>query len=128
MKVMKIFQSAARPILVDAFDKTDDKIGSFILKQGDDLRQDQNMMFMFHMMNAIWREHELEYKSIPIRALTYSCVAMGNDFGCIELVDGCVPLRNICTLKDTFETNDDAFNNLIASTVGSYIATYIMGV
>ena len=49
MRVVKIFQSAARPILVDAYDKNNASIGSFILKKGDDLRQDENMMFMFQL-------------------------------------------------------------------------------
>ena len=53
---------------------------------------------------------------------------MGNDFGCIEMVNDCIPLRNIARLKKEFEENDESFNNLIASTVGSYIATYVMGV
>ena len=79
-------------------------------------------------MNAIWEEHRLEYNKHPIRALTYLCVAMGNDFGCIELVENCIPLRNISELTDKFENNEHLLNNLIASTVGSYIATYIMGV
>ena len=78
-------------------------------------------------MNAIWEEHELEYNGHPIRALTYLCVAMGTDFGCIELVENCIPLRNILTLKEKFENNENLLNNLIASTVGSYVATYIMG-
>eukprot|EP01084_Bolivina_argentea_P086233 155865_1 len=128
MEVKKIFQSAARPVLVETFNKNLEIIGAFILKEGDDLRQDENMMFMFHIMNAIWEEHQLEYNSHPIRALTYLCVAMSNDFGAIELVENCIPLRNIATLKNKFETNQHLLNNLIASTVGAYIAAYIMGV
>eukprot|EP01083_Nonionella_stella_P094397 264804_1 len=122
LKVAKIFESAARPVLIATNN------GSFILKEGDDLRQDENMMFMFHVMNAIWEEHGLEYKNNPIRALTYLLKPMGVDFGAIELVEGCVPLRNILTMKDTFEEHQHLFNNLIASTVGSYIATYVLGV
>lgn len=128
MEVKKVFQSVARPILLETFDQNDQSIGQIIIKQGDDLRQDQNMMFMFHIMNAIWEEHRLEYNKHPIRALTYLCIPMGTDFGAIELVENCIPLRNIASLADKFETDSHLFNNLIASTVGSYIATYICGV
>eukprot|EP00483_Globobulimina_turgida_P005348 UN05358 len=86
------------------------------------------MMFMFHIMNAIWEENNFLYNQHPIRALTYLCVAMGNDFGAIELVENCVSLRNISSLKNKFESDEHLLNNLIASSVGSYIAVYIMGV
>ena len=49
MEVKKIFQSAARPVLVETFDQQNQSIGQFILKEGDDLRQDENMMFMFQL-------------------------------------------------------------------------------
>ena len=49
MKIKKIFQSAAKPILIETLNENYQSIGSFILKEGDDLRQDENMMFMFQL-------------------------------------------------------------------------------
>jgi len=128
MRVQKIFNSAAKPALIETFDEHNRRIGQCILKQGDDLRQDMNMMYMLHIMNAIWEEHGAEFKQHPIRALTYLCVAMDADFGCIELVEDCVPLRNISSLQHKFESDPHLINNLIASAVGSYLAAYCLGV
>ena len=57
MEVKKIFQSAARPVLVETFDKESQSIGQFIIKAGDDLRQDENMMFMFQFSYTYLRSN-----------------------------------------------------------------------
>lgn len=123
MKVKKILQSSTNPYLIDTYDENMKFISSMILKTGDDLRQDSAVMFFFHLLNSIWEENDMKYNGHPIRALTYMCVAISPNFGAIEFVEDCVPLRNISQL-----TLDSNINNLIASMVGSYIASYVLGV
>ena len=61
-----------------------------------------------------------------MHSFTYKCVAMSPDFGLIELIEGCKPLRLISALEDTI-TIAQQFN-LVASAAGSYMASYVMGV
>jgi len=77
-------------------------------------------------MNKIWREKGLEFVQIPIRALTYKCVAISPECGVLELIQGCKPLRLVGALEETI-TFGQQFN-LVASAVGSYVASFVMGI
>ena len=90
------------------------------------MRRDAAVLHVFRLMNKIWREKGLEFTQVPVNALTYKCVAMSPEFGMIELVEGCKPLRLVSALEDTI-TIAQQFN-LVASAAGSYMASYVMGV
>ena len=65
---------------------------------------------------------------MDIESVTYRCIPMGEDYGCIECIKDCVPLTDI-KQKYGSRTDDEAFvNKLIATSVGSYIGAYICGI
>eukprot|EP00483_Globobulimina_turgida_P003735 UN03741 len=54
---------------------------------------------------------------------------MGEDYGCIEYISDCVPLTDIKKRYDKIKVKNNKFvNRLIATSVGSYIGAYIMGI
>ena len=127
--ILKQFSSAARPVLIETYNISNEYIDRMILKKGDDLRQDCSIIYMFHIFNLIWQEYDCMYKNIaPIRALTYQCVAMEKDFGCIELVSDCISLADVNKIESKLSNNPDFVNEFISSAVGSYIAAYICGI
>jgi len=62
--------------------------------------------------------------------LTYNVVPMTNELGCIELVRDCVALRDVSSLKQKMKASDGdvMMTNLITSSAGAFIGSYIMGV
>eukprot|EP01083_Nonionella_stella_P300451 1025801_1 len=131
IEMRKVIASASKPYLIDLYvsnrrDNFEYLSCTVILKKGDDLRRDCATLNVFRLMNKVWREKGLEFTNVPVNAFTYKCVAMSADFGVIELIEGCKPLRLVSALEDTI-TMGQQFN-LIASAAGSYVASYVMGV
>eukprot|EP01084_Bolivina_argentea_P074498 135137_1 len=131
IEIRKIIATNSKPYLIDLYvanrsDNFEYLSSTVILKKGDDLRRDAAVLHVFRLMNKIWREQGLDFMQVPVNALTYKCIAMSPDFGIIELVEGCKPLRLVSALEDTI-TIAQQFN-LVASATGSYMASYIMGV
>ena len=131
IEIRKIIGTNSKPYLVDLYvanrsDNFEYLSSTVILKKGDDLRRDAAVLHVFRLMNKIWREKGLEFTQVPVNALTYKCIAMSPDFGMIELIEGCKPLRLVSALEDTI-TIAQQFN-LVASAAGSYMASYVMGV
>merc|ERR1711971_949976 len=129
--IRKVMPTASKPLLIDLFvanrrDNFEYCSSTAILKQGDDLRRDMAVLHVFRLMNRIWRDAKLEYTSNPVNALTYKCVPMAGEFGLIELVQGCKPLRLVSALEDTISIGQQL--TLVASAAGSYMAAYVMGV
>ena len=129
--VRKVIPSATKPLLIDCY--VSNKSNNFeylsstiILKKGDDLRVDSAVLHIFRLMNKIWRESDLNFMQIPIRAFTYKTIPISNNIGCIELIPQCKPLRVVNSLSDTITIGQQF--NLIASGVGSYIATFCLGI
>ncbi|ETO28377.1 hypothetical protein RFI_08755, partial [Reticulomyxa filosa] len=128
IEIRKVIQSNSKPLLVDLYvsAKQEYLSSTVILKQGDDLRIDAAVLQLFRLFNKIWREAGLEYNDCPVRAHYYKCVAMAPDFGCIELIPGCKPLRLVGEIDEDITVKQ--LFNLIASSAGSYIASFVMGI
>merc|ERR1711920_331303 len=83
---------------------------------------------MFRLFNDLWKCSKLKYNGMDIESVTYRCIPMGEDYGCIEYVSDTVPLTEI-KAKYGKRINDEVFlNKLIATSVGSYIGAYICGI
>ena len=84
---------------LERVDNVEHRITRVLLKKGDDLRKDSGITLMFDIMNAIWKKENLITKDgIEIKCITYQCIPFTNDFGLIEFVDNCVPLRKMKTI------------------------------
>lgn len=101
------------------------------------MRKDQAVLQCFKFMNEIWRENELKYaKKHFCSCLIYKVIPIGNDVGIIELIPHCIELNKIMSLKHSIFTAhccDDEkitnkFHRLIASSAGSFIASFVCGI
>eukprot|EP01083_Nonionella_stella_P095720 268809_1 len=135
LQIRKIYNSNAKPLLVDCYtDHSTEPISSFILKYGDDLRRDAAVLLMFQFMNHLWIENAHRYNNKQIAALTYKCFPLGPDYGVIELIPNCQTLKDITdkyvhqNKRNKDQISDDVMHNIIATCAGSYMAAYIMGI
>ena len=98
--------------------------------------KDQAVLQMFTFMNTLWKENEISYKDKAVSCLIYKCIPIGNDVGIIEMIGNCMELNKIMTLKSTLFTANCSDNNkitnkfhrLIASSAGSFIASFVCGI
>ena len=133
IEIQKIFASNAKPLLIDCYLRNAfSPCSSFILKFGDDLRRDASVLMLFKFMNSLWRDNHVRYGGNAVAALTYKCYPVGPDYGIIELIPDCLTLKDV-TDRFKGKKGDDALseevmNNMIATTAGSFMAAYIMGI
>mmetsp|Transcript_22809 Transcript_22809/g.36649 ORF Transcript_22809/g.36649 Transcript_22809/m.36649 type:complete len:438 (-) Transcript_22809:111-1424(-) len=132
LEILKVFKSNAKPVLVRALTDDVNTHFQYILKNGDDLRRDNGIMAMFKLMNYFWWKRGLRYeKRFDVHCLIYNIVPMGNDFGILEYIDGCVPISEISKLSTTNGAKDDreAFlRQLVCTAAGAYIASFVCGI
>merc|ERR1712228_283886 len=111
----------AKPLLLSLY--CDQTLSSqLVFKKGDDLRKDASINLMFKLFNDLWSAHKLKYNECDIESVTYRCIPMGADYGCIQYIAQCIPLTDIKTMKIV------NMNRLIATSVGSYISAYLCGI
>eukprot|EP00456_Euglypha_rotunda_P056223 TRINITY_DN4611_c0_g3_i2.p1 TRINITY_DN4611_c0_g3~~TRINITY_DN4611_c0_g3_i2.p1 ORF type:complete len:467 (-),score=33.76 TRINITY_DN4611_c0_g3_i2:17-1393(-) len=98
-----------------------------IFKRGDDLRQDMCCMHVFRLMNYLWWRDKLDFgaKQVPVQFLVYGCIAAGDKAGFIEYVPRCIPLKDV---KKLTPLSPDDRDRLIATSAGSYIGCYVLGI
>eukprot|EP00494_Astrolonche_serrata_P033894 UN34163 len=126
--------SKAKPIMVQSYFKDDrnqfQPLSRFLLKAGDDTRQDAAVLHLFRFCNYIWSKRGVEYEGITVQTLAYKVLPITKDVGIIEAVDKVLPLKNILDhkWKDKNGYKDKYINRLVASSAASYIATVVLGV
>lgn len=81
----------------------DEKEYAYVVKGGEDLRQDQRIQLLFARMNQIFR-NDSACKSRNLSLKTYQVIPMTTYIGMIEFMD------NLSTLKDIFLQNLDRLN------------------
>eukprot|EP01084_Bolivina_argentea_P062604 114492_1 len=134
LKVRKIFNSNARPYLIDCFCLDEEEqmylSSSYILKRGDDLRKDGAVLKMFEFTNLIWSSNELRYKEAGVSSLIYKCIPIGPDVGIIEVIPNCIELNKVMSLRHKLRTKENRhlYNKLVASAAGAFIAAFVMGI
>lgn len=102
------FNSLTRPLKLSMIGELDKY--EVIYKVGDDLRQDAIVLQMVKVMNDIWLRNNLD-----LRVITYRVLPTGKNRGLIELVQNCVPLKDV-------QTKDNVLNLYKNDTVLNYIA------
>eukprot|EP00475_Leptophrys_vorax_P018539 TRINITY_DN25387_c0_g1_i2.p1 TRINITY_DN25387_c0_g1~~TRINITY_DN25387_c0_g1_i2.p1 ORF type:complete len:457 (-),score=126.03 TRINITY_DN25387_c0_g1_i2:35-1228(-) len=132
IKVLKIFNSNAKPLLIDMIgaDLLGKKLPPCILKSGDDMRQDTACLFAFDFMNLIWNEHKIEYHGIQVRAFVYLCSAISSSVGMIQPVQHTIALSAFQPgmLNRNKDKDKHFLHRMVASTAGSFVAAYVLGV
>lgn len=129
-QVAKIFNSNARPRLIEPTGRTEKsdvvQVGRpFILKEGDDLRQDVACIHIMSMMNNLWSVAGLQHDGLAVKSPCYGCLALTDTLGCIEFVPNAVPLKMV---KDAGKYSAKAISRMITTGAGAFVAAYILGV
>jgi len=124
VKLVKIFTSNARPILIEMANTETQQKSTMIFKQGDDLRQDYVVQIMFFLFNRLWQWSDLKNKPFIHQ---YKIVPMGPSSGVIEFVPGCVSSgaykwKNLANLQPQDKIK------FLCSMAGSYVACWILGI
>merc|ERR1712176_848548 len=91
-------------------------------------------MCIFKYMNFIWKKEREEHgnnallslNNSVLKILTFNVVPFDNEFGAIELITNCVPLRHANDLQNYLKSVH--FDNLITSAAASYIGSFVCGV
>lgn len=140
--VRKVFSSIARPMIVQLrvpvenadLDDDDHHIvlpPGLLVKEGDNLMQDLGVETMFQCFNHIWAHSssmKKKYGMVP-ESISYEVFPTASTQGFMEVVTGLTSLKDY-DWKFWKEKHGDDQNNvdeMIRTTVGSYIGAYIVG-
>ncbi|AAS54378.1 AGL113Cp [Eremothecium gossypii ATCC 10895] len=132
----KVFKSSLSPLKI-TFKTKDARKYSLMFKVGDDLRQDQFVVQIITLMNALLKNENVDLKLTPYRIL-----ATGHNEGAIEFIPNDT-MANILSkhhgilpfLKSNFPdrgeplgVQDWVMDNFVKSCAGYCVITYILGV
>ncbi|KAI0562998.1 Phosphatidylinositol kinase [Gracilaria domingensis] len=140
--VRKVFTSIARPMIVELrvpmenadLDEDDDHIilpPGILIKEGDNLMQDLGVEVMFQVFNHIWESSALikpKYSKPPY-SFCYEVFPTTPTKGFMEAMTGLIPLKDYDWVgwRNKFGSDSDRVEDIVRSTVGSYIGAYICG-
>jgi len=143
----KMFKSAMYPALLDFHVDTggesdgngNDETYKVIVKTGDDLRQDQLVIMLIKLFDRILKRGALDLCLKP-----YPIMAMSQDTGLVEFVEGSIPVSQILANHNNsilsffksvapspgskYSVNPKAMQTYIRSCAGYCVITYLIGV
>lgn len=139
--VRKVFDSLARPMIVelrrpreDGDMEDEDHLISvppaIMVKSGDDLMQDVGVQLLFRCFNHMWAKTLAgENGGFPPYSLVYEIFPCSVSRGLMEGVSGLTSLKEFDwkAWGAANAGNPKVVNRMVASAVGSYLGTYILG-
>ncbi|CAN8065753.1 unnamed protein product [Agarophyton chilense] len=140
--VRKVFSSIARPMIVELrvpmenADLEEDEQHiilppGILIKEGDNLMQDLGVQVMFQVFNHIWQSSPLtkpKYTKPPF-SFCYEVFPTNPTQGFMEAMTGLIPLKDFdwANWSNRFGLDPARVDDILRSTVGSYIGAYICG-
>jgi phosphatidylinositol 3-kinase len=106
-----------------------------VVKNGDDMRQDQLVLQMFTLMDSLLKDVNLDFKFT-----LYSCLACSKKDGIMEFVDGADTIQNVLSatnhdvsvhlqkLSDDKAKQNEIMNTYLLSNAGYAVATYLLAI
>ena len=129
-RVLKQFKSKAMPYLVE-MKAADGKSVQVIMKDGDDMRQDQLVLATLRYFNHIWQREGVNHytqngSQHPVHAPAYRVATASLKAGFVDLLPAAVPIEEIGG-KDSMEGNEwRPTPELLASTVAAFVSGYVL--
>lgn len=140
--VKKVFSSIARPMIIDLqiplenMDLTDDDAylsqkPGVLVKEGDNLMQDLGVEIMFQCFNHVWAHSSMfagKESDVPF-SYSYEVFPTSPSRGFMQAVTGLTSLKeyNWHDWRERHGSNPARVNDMLRSTVGAYVATYVCG-
>lgn len=112
----------------------------YLLKIGDDLRQDQLMLQMMALMSCVWEEHLSPEESSLLQIANFRALAVTPQAGYVKFVADSVPLSDALrqsrgNLAAWLEINhlrelplDEVLDNFCGSVAACCVVTYVLGI
>jgi len=136
--------TALRKVVVQGADDDDETRSTqtqprkYLVKVGDDLRQDQLVLQMFGLMERVWRERLPTEEHEMLQLAPYRVLAMTPDAGYIQFVPGAISMSKVLqqgdlaswldARKPSSMTLEDVLQNLCGSVAAYCVATYVLGI
>lgn len=114
---LQVFTSLRAPMAL-TIHGSDGKVYRFIVKYGEDLRQDERVQQLLSIMNSKLledkncRQHNLE-------VMTYKVIPISQHFGLLEMVPDCIELKDLCS-DSLQKQGKGSFESLISILVANY--------
>lgn len=139
-KSVKILSSTTAPMVVDLLFEEEEggesptsRTVRLMFKVGDDMRQDQLVLQLIHLMDSLFKKNGLD-----LEMTVYRVLATGTNRGVIEFVSDAVPLSTVNREYKSISTfllqcNNPALypsvlDKFIRSCAGFSIVTYVLGI
>eukprot|EP00928_Gymnodinium_smaydae_P027597 TRINITY_DN21296_c1_g1_i1.p1 TRINITY_DN21296_c1_g1~~TRINITY_DN21296_c1_g1_i1.p1 ORF type:complete len:1183 (-),score=238.60 TRINITY_DN21296_c1_g1_i1:71-3208(-) len=112
----------------------------YLLKEGDDLRQDQLMLQMMALMRCVWEERLPPSATKMLQLANFKALAVTPQAGYVKFVADSVPLSdalhqsrgNLVAWLQQHKlqglTMDEVMDNLCGSVAASCVVTYVLGI
>lgn len=140
--VRKVFSSIARPMIIELrvpmenadLDSDDQHITvrpGLLVKEGDNLMQDLGVEVMFQCFNHVWAHSSVyanKESEMPF-SVSYEVFPTSPSQGFMEAVTGLTSLKTFDwrMWKNKYGQNQDRVCEMMRSTVGAYVGTYVCG-
>jgi hypothetical protein len=131
-RVRKQFTSKAKPFWVQLKGAPPGKIVDVVMKEGDDLRQDQVVLSMLEVFNGLWEEagvmHNWDGGRELVQAPTYPVATVGTSNGFVGMLENSVPCDDIVEINSRGENGWKASPTIIPSSVAAFIVIFALNI
>ena len=132
IRVIRQFQSKAKPYQVEMYASGSKTAPiNVVVKDGDDLRQDQVVLVILEFFNKLWEREGVVHhpeggEALPVKAPVYNVATANTQAGFVEMLPDAVPVDDVRS-KDTFEGNDwRPSPELMVSAVAAFVSGYVL--
>jgi hypothetical protein len=109
-----------------AEEKSEDK-GRVYLRKGIDVRGTLYFQTLINVFNCFWTKKSTSLLvNIPAELKTYKCIPITKTFGCVELLEPMVNIKNF-NWSNISQAPDDVKQKFLSSLAGAVTVSWIMG-
>eukprot|EP01049_Picozoa_sp_SAG25_P004330 SAG25_NODE_270_length_10627_cov_13.114267_4_plen_1341_part_00 len=130
--VVKQFSSFAKPYWLKIKSQDGSEV-DVVMKDGDDLRQDQLVLTMIQLFNQLWLDNGVMHTTseevrVPVAAPVYRVIAAGTDKGFVEMLPNSKPVDDIKAAKKLCDNEWRPHNDMVPSSVACFVIQYVLNI
>lgn len=115
---LQVFTSLRVPIVLGIYG-SDGEMHKFVVKYGEDLRQDERIQQLLQVMNSKLQQDK-HCRSHKLDIVTYQIIPMSSCYGILEMVPNVTELKTVCSESLQRRTNTN-FITLQKQQIGSLV-------